>query len=328
MKVFLLSAWPARQANDWHWGNLQAFKTSAMVAKSDHTIVDNPRHADIILFADCGPLPLGLSLLLNQIWWRFNSKCFVYDEQFNPNVWYRGLIVSAEQNRYNKILHRGAAYIRVGIATWAEQLDFPERPKFLFSFCGAFETHPVRKALNCLSKFGFILDVPRSITQTAFEQGDSKAIDDLHSQLESISRDSLFVLCPRGVATSSMRLYEVMSMGRAPVIISDAWVPPYGAHWDSFSVRVPENQVDQIPLILSKLRPKAEAMGREARKAWETWYAPNKHFNTSVLACIDIIENNGSCAFSWLSLMSTFFSRRGLRQVLRLFHSCLSSIFK
>ncbi len=297
-----------------------------MAANTDHAIVNNPQHADIVLFADCGPLPLGFSLLLNQIWWRFNSKCFVYNEQDYSSAWYRGLITSADKKSFNGILHRGAAYIRVGTAGWAEQLCFPETPRFLFSFCGAFETHAVRKSLIRLSAFGCIVDVPRSITQTAFVRGDSSSIERLRLQFQSICRDSLFVLCPRGVGSSSIRLFEVMSMGRAPVIISDEWVPPYGAHWDSFSVRVPEDQVDQIPFILSKLRPKAEAMGHEARKAWETWYAPDRHFNTSVLACLDILDNKGSHAFSWLLLLKTFISSTGLRQMIRWFRSRLSRI--
>ena len=50
------------------------------------------------------------------------------------------------------------------------------------------------------------------------------------------------MICPRGWGSSSIRLFEVMEMGRVPVIISDAWVNE-APKWADFSVRVSEADV-------------------------------------------------------------------------------------
>jgi Exostosin family len=39
---------------------------------------------------------------------------------------------------------------------------------------------------------------------------------------------SKYALCPRGAATSSVRIFEMMEAGIAPVIIADDWLPPVG----------------------------------------------------------------------------------------------------
>jgi Exostosin family len=42
----------------------------------------------------------------------------------------------------------------------------------------------------------------------------------------TVLQQSAFILCPIGKGPSSMRIFEAMRAGRAPVIISDAWDPP------------------------------------------------------------------------------------------------------
>src|SRR2546423_4170060 len=39
-----------------------------------------------------------------------------------------------------------------------------------------------------------------------------------------ICKASKFILCSRGVGTSSVRLFDTMRMGRVPVILSDQWL--------------------------------------------------------------------------------------------------------
>jgi hypothetical protein len=60
-----------------------------------------------------------------------------------------------------------------------------------------------------------------------------------------------------------------MRAGRVPVIISDEWVEPLSIDWESFSVRVRENEIPEIPSILREMEPRSEQMGTEARKVWE-----------------------------------------------------------
>ncbi len=97
-----------------------------------------------------------------------------------------------------------------------------------------------------------------------------------------------FSLCPRGVCAGSIRLFESMKMGRACVIISDAWQPNDGVDWDSFSIRVPEAEVHRIPAILEEHADRAAEMGRCARLEWEKWFAPQVAFHRVVELCLDI----------------------------------------
>jgi hypothetical protein len=99
--------------------------------------------------------------------------------------------------------------------------------------------------------------------------------EELRAYLEEILA-SKFVLCPRGFAPSSHRLFEVMELGRVPVILSDSWVPPAGPIWPSFSLSIPENSIDDIPAVIEAHFHRAEEMGRLARAQWEQWFSPER----------------------------------------------------
>ena len=60
------------------------------------------------------------------------------------------------------------------------------------------------------------------------------------------------MLCPRGQGTSSIRLFEAMRMGIAPVIISDKWIGPKGPEWESFAVFVKEKDISRSARIRSR----------------------------------------------------------------------------
>ena len=68
-------------------------------------------------------------------------------------------------------------------------------------------------------------------------------------------------------------------MGCLPVIISDAWVEPPGPDWASFSVRIPESQVREIPAILAERERDADAMRIRCREAFNRYFADEALFN-------------------------------------------------
>jgi hypothetical protein len=104
--------------------------------------------------------------------------------------------------------------------------------------------------------------------------------------------ESHFVLCPRGFGASSIRLFEAMACGRAPVIISDDWVPPRGPDWSKFSIRVREGDIEEIPRILKELEPNAHILGRNARRAWEEWFSPDVLLDRLVMEGLEILRAN------------------------------------
>ena len=54
------------------------------------------------------------------------------------------------------------------------------------------------------------------------------------SEYFRIMHNSMFVLCPRGVAPSSYRIFEAMKAGRVPVIIAMSGFPPVARTGPSF----------------------------------------------------------------------------------------------
>ena len=71
-------------------------------------------------------------------------------------------------------------------------------------------------------------------------------------------------------------------LGRAPVIISDEWCAPTGPDWEAFSLRIPEQRVEELPAILEHNQSRAEEMGREARNVWLDWFGPETHFHRTI----------------------------------------------
>ena len=109
--------------------------------------------------------------------------------------------------------------------------------------------------------------------------------------------DSIFVLCPRGKAPSSFRIFEAMKAGRVPVIIADEWVPPTGPSWPEFSLRIPEAHLQNVPQILERLADRGPEMGLRASEAWERWFSREQAFQTVVTLCLQILDarqNQGS----------------------------------
>ena len=67
-----------------------------------------------------------------------------------------------------------------------------------------------------------------------------------------------------------------------PVVISDTYVFPVGPDWDTFTIRIAEVDVEQIPARLEAVADAAEAMGQKARQAWEDYFSPASSFHSLV----------------------------------------------
>lgn len=147
-----------------------------------------------------------------------------------------------------------------------------EEPYLLYSFLGRSRTHPVRQQVLALDgRNSPCLDLADAAGRMpSFEY--SKSYWDLIAS-------SKFVLCPRGFGTSSFRIFEAMSCGRVPVIISDRWRRPPGLSWDDFCVFIPERDVGGTADILRAREPEARRMGHKALKAYQQYFAPKVFFD-------------------------------------------------
>ncbi len=109
--------------------------------------------------------------------------------------------------------------------------------------------------------------------------------------VETLTR-SKFVVCPRGFAPSSHRLFEAMRAGRVPVVVSDAWRPPPLVDWSSCSIRIPESDVHNLPEILREREQDSIALGLRAREVWEERFSPQGMVHQLVETCI-MLDSRG-----------------------------------
>lgn len=272
-------------------GCKNALLNAFLVNSGGHDLVDNPKHANIILFADEGSLPAGLSILLHPAYLKNSDKCFVYSHNDFPGAhWMRGVFLGLSVSSRFEGMHHGGHYIREENSFWEEPLEFKPKTKYLFSFCGSLETHNVRYQLK--SRFpDAVIESKRRDVEAAYITADRDAISALHMKARDIASESEFILCPRGVSPSSIRVFEAMRMGRSPVIISDDWIPSYGPEWSKFSLRIKEKDIESVHHVCELNRHRARQMGHLARLEWERWFSPDQHFMTIVSACLDLEAN-------------------------------------
>lgn len=254
--------------------------------------VNNASDADLIIFTEIysGLDPYFFDVIRHPIFRQFPGKCVLYHVSDTCQTLCRTLSPSVERTQSNLPCRNSFPYI-VRIhdnplvhAGW----DRVRLPKYLFSFVGGAETHPIRKKILALQHPEALL---RESSGAIFHIMDPSQRESIHrSYIESIL-DSSFVLCPRGIGAASMRLFEVMELGRAPVVISDAWLPIPHLPWKDFAIFVAEKDVGQIPVLLEEARPRAAEMGRVARETWERHYAPDKIFDEFVGAASGLLRN-------------------------------------
>jgi exostosin family protein len=256
-------------------------QVAALDRVGKHELTDDPASADVILFTQCHMLPKDWRLHAirkHPLTSRFPEKVMVYDQRYRPWCAFPGVYTSMPTRQFAPRFQRAWGY-------WpfpAEETS--SEPDLLFSFIGTI-SHRCRRPLLELRHPDAILERVRR-----FNAYDPSSVDfeARRERFQSILARSRFVLCPRGIATSSMRLYETLSAGRVPVIISDAWVAPAGPGWDRFSIRWPERKTTGLVELLEERNGDWAAMSAAARAAHEAWFAPERWFHGLMEQCREL----------------------------------------
>jgi len=287
-----------------------------------HTTTDNPEEADLIIFAESWEADWSLREVRQHSYvCSYPRKCFACCESDFVLPYLPG--VYASMNRYDHLLGR----VRTGFYLWMYRNQFVEydpcwsEDMHLFSFVGSLDTAGTREAIKHLSHpRGYVRDTSEK-SSTIWWEGTEEEKARFRQRYAETCKRSKFILCPRGISPSSVRLFETMKTGRMPVILSDAWVPPEGPEWESFSVRIPESQISQIPRRLELLEPQARKMGDRARAAWEAWFSPEVSFHRTVDWCLDIKQSRRlpeplGRYLAHLHLLQSKYARRFARDLL------------
>ena len=272
MKLFLTSAYATHTLLD------QLVKLVSSDRIGRHNICHSAASADAILFVEDGHFNdyAYRQVQRHPLVKQFPNKTFIYTEADKPFHTLPGLYTSMPAGRFRNQEHVAFPFVRImnqyvkHISKWQVEQDWP------FSFVGAMSSN-LRKSVFKLS------DLSPGIRDTSeFNFWHSTPSEKASQGLffaESMAR-SRFSLCPRGIGTTSFRPYESMVAGRAPVIISDNWVPPAHVNWD-FAVFVRESEIANIPQLLESMKDEAIERGKAARAAWESVYAPAVIFDTA-----------------------------------------------
>lgn len=285
-KVFITSAYEDTDP-------IEDFKKYAQLDKvKKHAVVDNPHEADIILFIENSRYHHDYyfgQVKNHPLVKQYPDKVYMYNPHDMP--WYvlPGMYASMPNYMVNDTYISAAPYIET-INPYLT-CDFSKEPEYLFSFFGAMSA-PVRKRLVKQ------VSHPRAKVMASVVNmyNPDKPLQQQYDYADLLN-NSKFVLCPRGTGTSSARLFEVMKVGRVPVILSDNWLPPAGANWHEFAIFVREEDVEKIPAILEKAENAWPQMSRRARQVWEEQFAPDTIFNYFV-DCILTLNKKRTHSFS------------------------------
>lgn len=257
-----------------------------------HTLVTDPAVADIIFFVENSRYHgdyFFAKLKKHPLVVRFPHKVYMYNSHDLPWLVLPGLYACMPKRYFNKQYMSASPYIEV-INPYIH-CDFNQKPKFLFSFYGSLSSVARRKLPSIKDERGQI------VVSTVGMYGDHKP-KDMQLQYAALLADSKFVLCPKGIGTSSIRLFETLQAGRVPVIISDEWVAPAGPDWNRFAVFIREKDIDKIPKILELEEANWIQKSRLARIAWEDFFAPDTIFSYMIDVLSGLKKNHATISRS------------------------------
>lgn len=255
-------------------------------ANEGYALTTSLEKADFILAAIQGfSYGAGLEKLKrHNIYKKHKTKLFVYSPDDNQVPAIRGLYPSISNYYIKKRWALPCHYISNHIRKFNFKPNFSSKD-ILCSFVGSSRTHSIREKILTIShpEF-FLLDSARDLAPDAF-WWDSGNKEELFNIFHESTARSLFVICPRGLSPSSIRLYEAMEAGCAPIIVSDDIQLPIGPDWEKFSIKVQEHDVFSIPYIVERMRENAPAMGALARRAWEDYFSPQATAGNLINSC-------------------------------------------
>jgi hypothetical protein len=315
MQAYVLSAFPGPPLDTSNYAFLWLRESAAQDPFGRHQLTEDPDQADVILFVENHSHdPYLLSVRHHPIYRRFHQKSFLYHDDDAAVAVLRGIYPSIRKRDYLDDRCRAGGYVARIAQNDAIRYDPGERDRrWLYSFFGEANS-PIRLALLTHTHTEGLVRDTTGIRLWQLEPGAER--DRFTMEYAEVMLDSQFVLCPAGHGPSTYRLFEAMEMGRVPVILSDEWVPPPGPCWNEFSLQIPERLVDEIPSILTKFSDRHAAMGRQARLAWEQWFAKHVCFHRLIELCADIQASPSrrwSAVRAWASLLRPPHCRNYLR---------------
>jgi hypothetical protein len=290
-----------------------------------HELVDAPEQADLILFCeshrdDAASGPYFERVRRDPLFGKYRDKCVIISGKDRIVPLLPGIYASMERGWHSRSLARSGPYLVdpnpfLRYSPLAQMAD----ARWLASFIGSARNKSVRLEMLQLRDPRILLEDTSESFVKAIRSGDDEGLLAMKRRYVEETLASKFSLCPRGSGSSSFRIFESLEMGRAPVIVSDAWVEPEGIDWKQCSLRIREDQVDRIPAILREREADAPALGEAARKAWEDNFGPDQMFHWIASQALLLRDAGGvsrgvASSLAWLQFARPFHLKTILKQ--------------
>ncbi len=145
--------------------------------------------------------------------------------------------------------------------------------KYLYSFMGGTNSWPRRWLFRYTpKKDDTIIEPTDKYNHWEVDEADvEEHARRMRRRYAEVMAASKFSICPRGCGLSSYRLFESMSLGVAPVIISDKWRPVAGVNWD-FAIFVREKDIPKLDQIVRSHEHEWQQRGQLARAAYNEFF--------------------------------------------------------
>lgn len=280
------------------------------------TLVSAPEEADIILIVDIDEAHLKANLRRNKVWQTWPEKSFAYYEGAEPTRFLHGLYSSPRKSWSGSGRFQACAYPLFQLfypnpcPTPSELAAVPK--DLLFSFAGR-ASHPVRKRLFSLAFPRDEVVVVNTSAYNHFCEGEVNR-EEARTRFWNLASRSKYGLCPRGDGTSSIRLFEMLEAGIAPIIIADDWLPPWGPKWEDFVLFVPERRVGSLYKFVKEHETEYLERGQLARKAWEQFFSPEKYWSFILESLRQIQRHQRFSESTYVKLLPLMVAREWFRQ--------------
>lgn len=228
-------------------------------------------------------------LVADPIVGRFPQKVYTLNEDDAAAGLLRGIYTCLPRSRFDPRLHAAIPFVAQPNEEVAAQAGSPRPPASLLA------TWRGNPKSNRKLRQG-LLEVCSGSPVFKAESTESwlnHGADEKRRYVELL-RSGKFSLCPGGWAPASMRVFESMALGVAPVILADEFVEPPGPDWRSLSVKVPEAE---LPMLQQRLEARAAdyiAMGEAAHQAWQTHFRPDRIVPYCADALLGLIRGNST----------------------------------
>lgn len=290
MKIFLTSAGRAPDSNRYHEKRLRELWA---ISSKQHELVDEAFTADLVLVGNIAGGEWFSELRNHPAINRFPEKCFCISDSDVPMPLLRGIYTSAGRGLKWNFRYRSAAYnlftseFRNPLIDADQQKAFELPKTYLGSFIGR-DSSPVRLELFKLrpDRDDLLIQDSTQNFQAFTYDGAGKNVG--WRTYRDVLLKSKFAICPRGVSPASMRLFEAMRLGVAPVILSDNWIFPKGPDWKRCALVIPEKFAANLEKILEAHEPNHTEIGAAAYAAYQRFFADRAYFDYLVDQIIDI----------------------------------------